>query len=103
MNEPLKAGDPCLVIGGQGRQKSPNLNLTVTVKHRIYGAHGADHAQFGAIYRCEGDGVSQLTDAGTYQVTGWADFAGSWLQKIVPPALPSKEQIRDLVLNEDPV
>ncbi len=96
MNEPLKAGDPCIVIGGQGRQKSPNLNLRVTVKHRVFGALGADHAQFGAIYRCEGEGVSQLTDGGTYQVTGWADFAGIWLKKLPPMTLPAKEQIRNL-------
>lgn len=101
MNEPLKAGDPCIVIGGQGRQKSPNLNLKVTIKHRVYGAHGMDHAKFGPIYRCEGEGVCQLTDSGTYQVTGWADFAGIWLKKIPPATLPAAEQAKDLELNHE--
>jgi hypothetical protein len=85
MNRPLQAGDICEVVGGLGRQASPNLGQRVTVAHRIYGNHGMDHATLGAIYRCTGDSVVQLSDAGTYIVTGWADFAGAWLRRIEPP------------------
>lgn len=84
MNEPLKAGDPCEVVGGLGRKASPNLGLNVTIKHRVHGAHGMDHTTLGPIYRCEGDGVCQLSDSGTYVETGWADFAGVWLRKLPP-------------------
>lgn len=85
MTRPLQAGDLCEVIGGQGRKASPNVGLRVTVKHRIYGNHGMDHATLGPIYRCEGPNVAQLSDAGTYITTGWADFAGIWLRRIEPP------------------
>lgn len=40
--------------------------------------------QLGRIWRCEGPGVQQLTDAGTYTLTGVADFAAAWLRKIEP-------------------
>lgn len=85
MSEPLKAGDPCEVIGGFGREVSPNLGLKVTVKHRMYGDMGGDHREFGPMYRCEGEGVSQLNDMGAYVQTGWADFAGIWLHKLPKP------------------
>ncbi len=84
MKEPLKAGDTCRVVGGLGRGKSPNLRKVVKIEHRVFGAHGADHSQYGPIYHCSGDGVAQLGDAGEYVVTGWADFAGMWLEKIDP-------------------
>lgn len=87
MKEPIKAGDKCLVVGGQGRQKSPNLGKTVTVKHRVYGEHGGDHSTLGTIFLCEGDDVQQLGDAGNYVITGWAHFSVNWLQKIEPPKL----------------
>lgn len=73
------------MVGGQGRKASPNIGLQVTIKHRVHGAHGMDHSTLGPIYRCEGKGVCQLSDAGTYEVTGWADFAGVWLRRIEPP------------------
>lgn len=31
MNEPIKCGDDCIVVGGLGRQKSPNLGKRVKV------------------------------------------------------------------------
>jgi hypothetical protein len=80
--EPLKAGDRCEVVGGLGRGKSPNVGLRVTVA-----SFQGEHSQLGRIWRCTGDGVQQLTDGGTYAVTGWADFAQSWLRKL-PPAAP---------------
>lgn len=85
MNEPLKNGDLCEVIGGLGRSKSPNLGKHVTVGMRIFGAHGADHSQFGKVHRCSGDGIVQLSDTGGYIVTGWADFPDAWLRKLKPP------------------
>lgn len=93
MTRPLEAGDLCEVIGGMGRKASPNLGLTVTVKHRIYGDLGMDHRELGAMYRCEGDGVCQVNDAGAYIVRGWADFAGAWLRRIDIP--PMADQIRE--------
>lgn len=83
MNEPIKTGDQCEVIGGLGRVKSPNIGLRVTVV-----SFQGEHSQHGRIWRCSGDGVQQLTDAGTYAVTGWADFAQSWLKKLPPDTKP---------------
>ncbi len=88
MKRPIQSGDRCLVVGGLGRGKSPNIGLTVTAKS----AQG-EHSTLGRIWMCEGAGVQQLTDAGTYQVTGWADFASSWLQRIEPdPNVRAKER-----------
>jgi hypothetical protein len=79
VSEPIKSGDSCLVIGGLGRSKSPNIGKTVTVA-----SMQGEHSQHGRVWRCTGDGVCQLGDAGNYVVTGWADFPVSWLQKIDP-------------------
>lgn len=79
MTAPIQSGDRCEVIGGLGRDKSPNVGLTV----RVVSLQG-EHSQFGRIWRCEGPGVQQLTDAGTYTLTGMADFAAAWLRKIEP-------------------
>jgi hypothetical protein len=90
MNEPLKNGDRCEVVGGMARKASPNLGLKVTVKHRVFGAHGMDHREFGAMYRCEGAGVCQMNDMGEFIVKGWADFPGIWLKKLPPETSPAK-------------
>jgi len=79
MNEPIKSGDDCLVIGGLGQHKSPNIGKRVKV-----GQHQGEHSRHGRIYRCTGDGVVQLSDGGGYVVTGWADFPVSWLRKADP-------------------
>lgn len=81
MREPIKAGDDALVVGGLGRQKSPNLGLVVKVA-----SLQGEHSQFGRIWRCTNPDIKQLTDAGGYQVTGVADFAADWLQKLPPAA-----------------
>lgn len=83
MNEPIKAGDQAEVIGGLGQGKSPNLGLIVTVES----ARG-EHSRFGRIWRCNGDGVKQLGDAGDYVDSGWADFPADWLRKLPPEAGP---------------
>lgn len=88
MSEPIKQGDLCEVVGGLGRGKSPNVGLRVRVD-QLRG----EHSQLGRIWRCAGEGVQQLSDAGTYVVTGWADFAASWLRKLPPDqANPQAEQ-----------
>lgn len=83
MNQPIKAGDRCEVIGGLGRGKSPNLG-----QHVIVVSAQGEHSQLGPIWRCRGPEVRQLTDGGTYAVTGWADFAQSWLRKLPHVAPP---------------
>ena len=83
MKEPIKAGDICEVICGMGVRKSPNLGLRV-MAISLQG----DHSRFGRVWRCSGEGVTQLTDAGDYVKTGWADFPTDWLRKIEPDALP---------------
>lgn len=85
MRELIKAGDLCEVIGGMGRDKSPNIGQQVTVV-----SLQGEHSQHGRIWRCTGPNIQQLTDGGTYIVTGWADFAVSWLRKIKPPPAPAK-------------
>lgn len=79
--KPIQAGDLAEVIQGLGRSKSPNIGKRV----RVASMQG-EHSQHGRIWRCTGDGVQQLGDAGTYGVTGWADFPASWLRKIEPDA-----------------
>ncbi len=89
-NQPIKAGDNCIVITGLGRENSPNIGKKVKVGHRIYGAHGADHSQYGPVHHCDGEGVTQMTDTGSYVVTGWVDFPTAWLEKIDPIITDSK-------------
>lgn len=100
MKQPLKAGDLALVIGGLGQHLSPNIGLIVLVGHRIFGAYGDDHAQYGPVHRCTGDSVKQFSDNGEYVTTGWADFPDVWLRKIEPPEPPgisdSATRARDL-------
>lgn len=79
MKKPIQAGDSCLVITGIAQSKSPNIGLTVKVL-QLRG----EHSRLGRIWRCEGAGVKQLSDNGTYLEAGVADFAASWLQKIEP-------------------
>lgn len=79
--EPIKKGDECIVVGALGRHKSPNIGKRVVV-----GEFQGEHSQHGRIVRCTGEGIVQLTDSGSYQDTGWADFAVAWLQKADPQA-----------------
>lgn len=81
MKQPIKSGDACLVINGLGGpSKSPNIGKTVVVK-----TLRGEHSRWGRVWRCEGRGLVQLTDTGTYQTTNWADIPACWLQKIEPP------------------
>jgi hypothetical protein len=82
MNEPIKSGDLCEVITGLGGPQSPNVGLRVRVCDLM-----GEHSRFGRVWRCKGDEIKQLTDAGGYEVTGWADFPASWLRKL-PPVTP---------------
>lgn len=86
MNEPIKAGDKCKVISGLGRHKSPNVGLTVTAVSRT-----GEHSTLGVVWYCTAPDVQQLTDAGAYVKTGWADFPVAWLRKLGDPATPNNE------------
>lgn len=89
MKEPIKAKDMCHVVSGLGRHKSPNVGKVVTVV-----SFQGEHSQHGKIWRCEGEGIQQLSDNGEYVLKGWADIAEDWLRKIEPPALPPKHRTR---------
>lgn len=84
MERPLEHGDECEVIDSPAGRRSPNIGLRVTVLKRVHGDLGMDHRLYGPMYRCSGPGIKQLTDAGGYKVTDWADFAGTWLRRIPP-------------------
>lgn len=90
MSEPIKAGDRAEVIGGLGRSKSPNLGLQV----KVLSLQG-EHSSLGRVWRCEGEGVHQLSDAGGYVLTGWADFPAVWLRKLPPDAAPPQATTTD--------
>lgn len=77
--KPIQSGDTAEVIQGLGRSNSPNIGKRVLVV-----SLQGEHSQHGRIWRCTGDGVQQLSNAGTYVVMGWADFPASWLRKIDP-------------------
>jgi hypothetical protein len=79
LSAPIQANDRAIVIAGMGRAKSPNVGLEV----RVDSLQG-NHSKHGVVWRCTGAGVKQLSDAGAYVETGWADFPASWLQKIEP-------------------
>ena len=91
MRQPIQAGDVCEVVGGLGQGKSPNLGLRVKVV-----ALRGEHSRHGRIWACTGDGVCQLSDGGTYVVTGAADFAADWLRKLPADAPPAKAVEREI-------
>lgn len=75
MQEPIKAGDVCEVIGGAFGTDSPNRGKIVTVR-----ALKGEHPEFGRIWQCEGQGlVTEFGGSGNF-----ADFSASWLRKIPP-------------------
>lgn len=75
MQEPIKAGDVCEVIGGAFDTAGPNIGKMVTVR-----ALKGEHSEYGRIWQCEGNGLTT-----EYGATGnFADFANSWLKKIPP-------------------
>lgn len=79
MSTSIQAGDTAVVITGLGRHKSPNIGLSVKVA-----SLQGNHSKFGVVWRCTGAGIKQLSDSGTYEVTGWADFPATWLKKVDP-------------------
>lgn len=82
MNEPIKSGDECVVVGGVFEDKAPNLGKMVKVNFMR-----GEHSQFGRIWSCSGKDL--ITEYGA--VGDHADFAASWLQKIQP--LPTKNEV----------
>ena len=87
MKEPIKAGDRCEVISGLGRRKSPNIGLVVDIISRT-----GEHSTLGVVWLCKAPDIQQLSWAGGYTKTGWADFPVAWLKKIEPDAGPGKAQ-----------
>ena len=85
----------CLVVGGLAQRNSPNIGQTV----KVISLQG-EHSWHGRVWRCAGEDVKQLMDNGSYQVTGWADFAVGWLQKIKPDSL-DKSKSEELVLLDE--
>lgn len=81
MNQPIKAGDACIVIAGAFGDKGPNVGKRVTVV-QLRG----EHSMYGRIWRCQGTGL--ITEYGV--IGTQADFAAAWLQKIEPDAPPPK-------------
>lgn len=90
MANQVEPGQLCEVVGALGMKKSPNLGLYVIAQYRH---PPPDHSTYGPIWHCTGVGVSQLTDAGTYKVTGEADFAQAWLKPVDDDEFPSQEQV----------
>ena len=90
MQEPIKAGDFCLVVDALGQIKSPNTGKTVQVI-----SFRGDHSRFGRMWRCQGQNIMQLNDNGEYMNTGWADFAQSWLQKIKPEPINTSQEEKE--------
>lgn len=87
MSEPIKAGDLCIVCGGLGGARSPNLGLHV----HVVSLRG-EHSRFGRVWRCEAPEIQQLSDSGTYETTGWADFPVAWLKKVPPVTTESQSE-----------
>jgi hypothetical protein len=92
MNEPIKVGDKCTVIGGLARGKSPNIGLVVDVV-----SLQGEHSQHGRVWRCTGTNIKQLADNGMFVKTGWADFPQSWLQKVDEVEPKQKTKSKELV------
>ncbi len=70
-------------------EKAQPINIGLTV---LVGQFRGEHSQHGRIWHCTGAGIKQMADSGVYVVTGEADFAAAWLQKIEPP--PAKHRAR---------
>lgn len=79
MNEPIKSGDECVVIGGALEGKGPNHGKRVIVEHLR-----GEHSVYGRIWRCRAKEGELVTEYGA--VGERADFAQSWLQKAPPQA-----------------
>lgn len=92
MQEPLKAGDRCLVIDGFAGLKSETIGREVVVMQ-----YRGEHSRFGPMWRCRSadgrslsriDGANVSLDIATND--DLADFARSWLLKPdAPPPTPT--------------
>lgn len=85
MNEPIKAGDRCIIIRGATGNKSPNVGKIITA-----GVTVGEHPQFGRMVRIHGQGL----DTVKLGVLNWAEIPTAWLRKLPPvaPAAPAKRQ-----------
>lgn len=85
MNEPIKAGDVCIVIDGIFGADSPNIGKQVTV----HGLRG-EHSKYGRIWLCAGkDLVSEFGGKGNS-----CEFAAGWLQKLPEQVMQMQSQQR---------
>jgi hypothetical protein len=84
MQEPIKSGDLCEVIGGAFNELAgPNIGKLVTVR-----SFRGEHPLYGRIFRCEGEGL--ITEYGAFGSI--ADFAQSWLRKLPPDTKVNSSQ-----------
>lgn len=86
MNEPIKAGDLAEVVSGLLGTDSPNIGLIVKVIKYV-----GDEATLGRIWRCEAEYGQRIQERPNIP-NGYVDFAQSWLRKINPPPLPTKQK-----------
>jgi hypothetical protein len=86
MNEPIKAGDLAEVVSGLLGENSPNIGLIVKVVSYV-----GDEISLGRIWRCEAEYGQRIQQRPNIPI-GYIDFAQSWLRKINPPPLPTKQK-----------
>lgn len=89
MQEPIKVGDQCEVIGGAFDDKGPNVGKMVTVS-----SLRGEHSVYGRIWQCTGE--SLVTEYGA--VGNRADFAAAWLRKLPPKPLLNKSLDKTLTI-----
>lgn len=95
MNQPIKSGDACIVVGGAlGGRKQLNHGREVIVM-----IVRGEHSEFGRIWRCRSKDGKPFVRQDPYShqdvPADQADFAASWLQKIEPDAPPPKSVQRE--------
>lgn len=101
MNEPIKAGDECIVVGGalEGRKHLNHGRIVI-----VLNTHGPGHSKFGTIWRCrskDGKPFIRHDPFATQHLelpADQADFAQDWLQKAPkePPKVQSTEIDKEL-------
>lgn len=91
MNQPIQAGDLCVVLRGYTGINSPNVGLIVKVVSRIY-----ECPELGVLWRCEAQYGTRVRDDRIEVPTGYMDFAQDWLKKIEPPPLPAEKTKKEV-------
>lgn len=86
MQEPIKAGNLAEVVSGMQGTDSPNIGLIVKVIKYV-----GDEITLGRIWRCEAEYAQRIQERPSIP-NRYVDFAQSWLRKINPPPLPTKQK-----------